>query len=109
MGIIAQQTMRIFEQYRPDEPVEILEWTTNLTFETIGRIGFGYEFNLLVDRDQEQNAFIEAMGYCLRQAVQRMQQAAFVKQLPIEANRRFDRSVRLMHEVVENVIREQIK
>ncbi|KAG1414565.1 hypothetical protein G6F58_006896 [Rhizopus delemar] len=107
MGIIAQQTMRIFEQYRPDEPVEILDWTTNLTFETIGRIGFGYEFNLLVDRDQEQNAFIEAMGYCLKQAVQRMQQAAFVKQLPIEANRRFDRSVRLMHEVVENVIRER--
>ncbi|KAG0752211.1 hypothetical protein G6F57_016409 [Rhizopus arrhizus] len=36
-----------------------------------------------------------------------MKQAAFVKQLPIEANRRFDRSVRLMHEVVENVIRER--
>ncbi|RCH90936.1 hypothetical protein CU098_002539, partial [Rhizopus stolonifer] len=107
MGLITQQTMRIFEQYRSDEPVEILDWTTNLTFETIGRIGFGYEFNLLTDRNQEQNPFIEAMGYCLKQAIQRVQQAEFVKQLPIEANRRFDRSVRLMHEVVENVIRER--
>ncbi|ORE06120.1 cytochrome P450 [Rhizopus microsporus var. microsporus] len=107
MGIITQQTIKVFEQYRSDEPVEILDWTTNLTFETIGRIGFGYEFNLLEGRDQKPNEFIEAMGYCLRQALQRVQQAEFVKSLPIEANRRFDRSVRLMHEVVENVIRER--
>ncbi|KAG0745359.1 hypothetical protein G6F57_000996 [Rhizopus arrhizus] len=107
MAIIAQQTINVFEQFKPHEPVEIIEWTTNLTFETIGRIGFGYDFNLLVGRDQEQNPFIEAMGYCLNLALQRMQQAQFVKQLPIEANRRFDRSVRLMHDIVENVIRER--
>ncbi|KAI9246372.1 cytochrome P450 [Sporodiniella umbellata] len=107
MGQITQQTIQIFEQYKPDEPVEIIDWTTNITFETIGRIGFGYEFNLLTGRDQEQNPFIEAMGYCLKQSLTRIQQAQFVKQLPIEANRRYDRSVKLMHEVVEGVIHER--
>jgi cytochrome P450/NADPH-cytochrome P450 reductase len=40
--MIGQQTIKVLEQYSPDEPVEILHWTTNLTFETIGRVGFGY-------------------------------------------------------------------
>ncbi|KAI7907546.1 cytochrome P450 [Cokeromyces recurvatus] len=109
MGIITQQTIKIFEQYTPDEPVEILDWTTNLTFETIGRIGFGYNFNILSKRDQPPNEFIEAMGYCLKQAIQRMQQAQFMKRLPLEANRKFDRAVKLMHDTVDTVIAERKK
>ncbi|KAI9473910.1 MAG: cytochrome P450 [Benjaminiella poitrasii] len=107
MGIITQQTIKILEQFAPTEPVEIIDWTTNLTFETIGRIGFGYEFNLLSSRDQPPNEFIDAMGYCLKQALQRMQQAQFMKRLPLEANRKFDRSVKLMHDVVGSVIAER--
>jgi hypothetical protein len=42
MSLIGQQTIRLLEQFTPDEPVEILHWTTNLTFETIGKVGFGY-------------------------------------------------------------------
>lgn len=42
MGVIGQQTIKLFEQFTSDEPVEILHWTTNLTFETIGKVGFGY-------------------------------------------------------------------
>ncbi|KAI8979229.1 cytochrome P450 [Mycotypha africana] len=107
MGLITQQTIKVLETFAPTEPVEILEWTTNLTFETIGRIGFGYEFNLLNGRDQEPNEFIEAMGYCLRQSLQRTTQAQFVKYLPIEANRKYDRSVKLMHDIVDKVVAER--
>ncbi|RCH99088.1 hypothetical protein CU098_003718 [Rhizopus stolonifer] len=107
MGLITQQTIKILEQFQPNEPVEIIEWTTNLTFETIGRIGFGYDFNLLTSRDQPPNAFIEAMGYCLKQSIQRIQQAQFIKSLPIEANRKFDRSIKLMHDIVDGVIAER--
>jgi cytochrome P450/NADPH-cytochrome P450 reductase len=42
MGVIGQQTIRLLEQFSSDEPVDILHWTTNLTFETIGKVGFGY-------------------------------------------------------------------
>ncbi|KAG0171863.1 hypothetical protein DFQ28_000202 [Apophysomyces sp. BC1034] len=104
MGNITQQTIKIFEEFKPDEPVEILDWTTNVTFETIGRVGFGYEFHLLEERDRPPHPFIEAMGYCMKQVVTRFQQAQFIKQLPIEANRRFDSSVELMHRTVEEVI-----
>ncbi|OBZ91307.1 hypothetical protein A0J61_00634 [Choanephora cucurbitarum] len=107
MGEIAQQTIRILEQFKPEEPVEIIDWTTNLTFETIGRIGFGYDFNLLTSRNQPPNDFIEAMGYCLKQSIQRIQQAQFIKSLPIEANRKFDRSIKLMHDTVDRVIAER--
>ncbi|KAI9256300.1 cytochrome P450 [Helicostylum pulchrum] len=107
MGEITQQAIKIFEQFSPTDRVEMIDWTTNITFETIGRVGFGYDFNLLASPDQPTNPFIEAMGYCLKQSIQRMQQAQFVKSLPIEANRKFDQSIALMHSVVDGVIVER--
>ncbi|KAI7893107.1 cytochrome P450 [Mucor mucedo] len=107
MGEITQQAIKIFEQFAPSDPVEIIDWTTNITFETIGRVGFGYDFNLLAERDQPPNAFIEAMGFCLNQSIQRMQQAQFIKLLPIEANRKFEQSIKHMHRIVDGVIVER--
>lgn len=107
MGVITQQTIKILEQFRPDEPVEIIDWTTNVTFETIGRVGFGYDFNLLSSRDQPPNEFILAMSCCLKEALQRNQQAKFIKRLPLAANRKFDQAIKLMHDVVESVISER--
>jgi cytochrome P450/NADPH-cytochrome P450 reductase len=107
MGVITQQTIKILEQFKPYEPVEIIDWTTNVTFETIGRVGFGYDFNLLNSRDQPPNEFIQAMAYCLKESLQRNQQAKFIKHLPLEANRKFDRSIKLMRDVVEGVIAER--
>jgi cytochrome P450/NADPH-cytochrome P450 reductase len=95
MGVITQQTIKVLEQFKPDEPVEILDWMTNVTFETIGRVGFGYNFNLLETRDQPTNEFIQAMGYCLKESLQRNQQAKFIKHLPLEANYKFDKSIKL--------------
>ena len=105
MGIIAMETIRTLEQYKPDQPVEILHWTTNLTFETIGRTGFGYDFHLLGSIDDAKvHPFIEAMGYCLQQTIIRSQQTEIFKKLPTEQNRRFDRSIKLMNNIVEEVI-----
>lgn len=104
MGIITQQAIKVLGQYKPDEPVEILEWATNITFETIGRCGFGYNFNLLCGRDQPPNDFIDAMGFCLNSALKRMLQARFMRKLPLESNRKFDRCMKLMHDVVDSVI-----
>jgi cytochrome P450/NADPH-cytochrome P450 reductase len=109
MGVITQQTIKVLEQFKPDEPVEILDWMTNVTFETIGRVGFGYNFNLLETRDQPTNEFIQAMGYCLKESLQRNQQAKFIKHLPLEANYKFDKSIKLMHDVVNGVIEERKK
>ncbi|KAI7871916.1 hypothetical protein BDF14DRAFT_1760531 [Spinellus fusiger] len=105
MGEIAKETIKVLEQYSPNEKVDILHWATNLTFETIGRIGFGYNFHLLDDRNAEVHPFIDAMSYCLKTSIQRFSQASFMKRLPLERNRRFDRSVKLMHTMRISVIK----
>jgi cytochrome P450/NADPH-cytochrome P450 reductase len=107
MGALTKDLISVLEQYKPDEKVEILDWATNITFETIGRIGFGYQFNLLTDRNQDSNPFIEAMGYCLRTAIARVTQLQVMKKLPLERNRRFDSSIKLMCDVVDDVVRER--
>ncbi|RUP08316.1 cytochrome P450 [Jimgerdemannia flammicorona] len=105
MGEIVMKTITVFEQFAENEPVSIVDWTTNLTFETIGRIGFGFDFHLLDSRDAPQHPFIQAMSFCLGQSAQRKSQAQFIKHLPIEVNRRFDRELKLMQEIVEEVVR----
>lgn len=107
MGVISLQTIKTLEQYDPSEKVEILDWTTRLTFETIGRCGFGYDFGLLDSKDTPNHPFIDAMAYCLKHAVARLQQMSFVKHLPLEQNRHFDRSVKLMNDTVDEVIKER--
>ncbi|KAI7883714.1 cytochrome P450 [Lichtheimia hyalospora FSU 10163] len=107
MGVISLQTIKTLEQYDPSEKVEILDWTTRLTFETIGRCGFGYDFGLLESKDTPNHPFIDAMSFCLKHAVARLQQMSFVKHLPLEQNRHFDRSVQLMNDTVDQVIKER--
>ncbi|KAI7898001.1 cytochrome P450 [Cokeromyces recurvatus] len=106
MGKIVQETMKILSEYRPDEKVEILQWCTNLTFETIGRIGFGYSFDLMY-RDKPPHPFIEAMGYILGQSVNRFGQPTFFKKLPTAGNRAWDHNIKLMHTIVEDVIKDR--
>lgn len=107
MGLIAQETIRVLEQFSPEESVDIVDWTTRLTFETIGRIGFGYEFGMLQGRDAPLHPFIQAMAYCLNHAIARIQEPAFMKRLPLERNRRFDRDRQLMNDIVDQVIAER--
>ncbi|KAI8580599.1 hypothetical protein K450DRAFT_299354 [Umbelopsis ramanniana AG] len=107
MSLIGQTTIKLLEQFSSDESVEILHWTTNLTFETIGKVGFGYDFHLLDDRNAENHPFIEAMGYCMKQSFTRTTQAKVMKHLPLESNRRFDESLKLMHTTVDDVIQQR--
>jgi cytochrome P450/NADPH-cytochrome P450 reductase len=65
------------------------------------------DFHLLDDRNGENHPFIEAMSYCLKQSFARATQAKLIKHLPIEANRRYDRSLNLMHEIVDGVIEQR--
>ncbi|KAI8097025.1 cytochrome P450 [Halteromyces radiatus] len=107
MGIITQKTIKILDQMKPNEKVDILDWTTKVTFETIGRIGFGYEFNLLEEKDAPPHPLIQSMGYLLQMVVTRRQQAQFMKHIPTAANRKFDQSMEIMHGTVSEVIAER--
>ncbi|KAG1122934.1 hypothetical protein G6F42_011015 [Rhizopus arrhizus] len=106
MGIIAQETMKVLAEYKPDEKVEMLHWCTNSTFETIGRIGFGYSFDLM-DRSKPPHVFIDAMGYALSNSLNRFARPTFMKQLPLESNRTWERGNNLMKSIVDDVIRDR--
>ncbi|KAI9033750.1 cytochrome P450 [Phycomyces nitens] len=107
MGKLVQQTIRNIEQIPQGGQIDVIDLSTRLTFETIGRIGFGYKFGLIDSLESPSHPFIGAMSYCLQQAVVRTQQAGFIRALPIEANRAFDRSLGLMHDTVDEVIQDR--
>ncbi|KAI7880495.1 cytochrome P450 [Mucor mucedo] len=106
MGIIAQETIKVLSEYAPEDKVEILDWCTNLTFETIGRIGFGYSFDLM-DRSKPSHPFINAMGYALGNSVARFARPSFMSKMPLESNRNWERSIKLMHSIVDEVVAER--
>ncbi|KAI8064291.1 cytochrome P450 [Gilbertella persicaria] len=106
MGKIAMETIKVLERYSPDDKVEILNWCTNLTFETIGRIGFGYSFDIL-NFDSPTHPFIEAMGYALSHAAKRFVQPNLLRKLPLQSNRAWENGNKLMHSIVEQVIQER--
>lgn len=107
MGVITQQTIEVMQQYKPTDRVPVLDWTTRVTFETIGRCGFGYEFGLLDSRDAPTHPFIEAMGYCLKQALVRSQQMSFMRNLPLAQHKRYWEDIQLMNKTVDDVIRDR--
>lgn len=109
MGLITQKTIKLFEQFAPGEDVDIVNWTTNLTFETIGKIGFGYDFHLLDDIKAPPHPFIVAMMNCLKIAFARFKQPGLMKMMPLKQNRVFDEGVDLMHSIVDEVVMERKK
>lgn len=107
MGHITQRTIKILDEMKPTDQVDILDWTTKVTFETIGRIGFGYEFGLLDDKDAPPHPLIQSMAYLLKMVVTRRTQAQFMKHIPTAANRHFDEAIQIMHDTVGEVIAER--
>ncbi|KAI8067575.1 cytochrome P450 [Gongronella butleri] len=107
MGHITMQTLGLFDQFKAGEEIDILDWTTKITFETIGRTGFGYDFGLLDGKDAEPHPMIEAMKYLLEATVSRGLQMEFMKHLPTPSNRKFDDCVSLMHKIVLDVVKER--
>ncbi|KAG0168861.1 hypothetical protein DFQ28_004492 [Apophysomyces sp. BC1034] len=107
MGKLAQHTIRLLDGYSAEDKVDVLHWATKITFETIGSIGFGYSFNMLDGPNAPPHPFIDAMQYCLQASLARFQSAQIMKKLPLPSNRRFDRERKLMHSIVDEVIRER--
>ncbi|KAI8336924.1 cytochrome P450 [Blakeslea trispora] len=106
MGNIAIETIKVLEKYSPNDKVDILTWCTNLTFETIGRVGFGYSFDLM-DIDKPAHPFIDAMSYGLNNALYRALEPSILKKLPLNSNYKWEEGNHLMRSIVEQVIKER--
>ncbi|KAL7746533.1 hypothetical protein RI367_008060 [Sorochytrium milnesiophthora] len=101
---VSSQLINTFDQM-VGQQVEISEWMTRFTFETIGQCGFGYDFGVVQSPDAPLHEFILAMSFCLNESKKRGTQLRLYKQLPTSSNYRFDSYVKLMQDTVEEVIR----
>ncbi|KAJ1561512.1 hypothetical protein HK096_004438 [Nowakowskiella sp. JEL0078] len=109
MGIIGSKISKIFnllasEPKIENQIVEITDWMTNVTFETIGKIGFGFDFGLVDHKDAPAHPFIEAMGFCLNEILLRAFRPNIITVLSFSSNKRFKKSLDLMRETVDEVI-----
>ncbi|MCY9783502.1 cytochrome P450 [Nocardiopsis sp. EMB25] len=85
-----------------DEPVDVVGDMTRLTFDTIGRCGFGYDFGSF-DRD-DLHPFVTAMAGSLGYAQKRGTYLPGTEPLHVRANRSFQADVAYMNTTVDEVI-----
>lgn len=80
---------------------------TRLTLDTIGLCGFDYRFNSFASH--KLHPFVDAMVFALEDAMQRMLLFPIQKKLRFAKNRRYQKSVDYMNNVVDEIIRERKK
>ncbi|KAI8803637.1 cytochrome P450 [Cladochytrium replicatum] len=106
MGEIAQSAAKVFDHFaQTDQEVALDFWTTCLTFETIGKIGFGFDFHLIDGPDVKVHPFISAMAFTLNEGRARSNRPQFMKYLPTSANAQYERELKLMQTTVEEVLK----
>eukprot|EP00736_Rhodelphis_marinus_P000769 Rmarinus@m.18974 len=92
-----------WDKLTPSDQIDIGSWTTRLTFDVIGKIGFGYDFNSLQATDRHR--FVQAMATVAKLLEYRTQSPQFVKSLPIERNRKVASETKILWDVVDESIR----
>ncbi|KAI8324918.1 cytochrome P450, partial [Martensiomyces pterosporus] len=114
MKIYAEDMVRIAEKasalvatYSSDQPIDVVNFTTNVTFQTVGQVGLGHDFRLLDSSDSPQHPFIFGMNYCLGEIVKRASRTRYWKHLPIDSNYQFAEHLAAMKSIMQEVIDER--
>ncbi|OZJ02026.1 hypothetical protein BZG36_05388, partial [Bifiguratus adelaidae] len=89
------------------EVFDVSRWMVALALESIGSIGFGYEFGLLEDPDKERHPFTVALQYVQAMIMKRGMSPNGLKWLQTSANLRFNRDLQTLRSTVENVLRQR--
>ncbi|ORX68966.1 cytochrome P450 [Linderina pennispora] len=81
---------------RLNEPFTVVDFTTNMTFQTIGIVGFGYDFHLLDPTYTEKHPFLYAMNFCLGEIQKRFKRTSYWKMLPTRGNYEYKKQMQVM-------------
>ncbi|MEM7160737.1 MAG: cytochrome P450 [Myxococcota bacterium] len=95
-----------WEGFGPGHYFNLSDEIMRLTFDTIGVCGFGYSFGSF--EKEELAPFIHALTSCLKIAVARSFTPKFVQPLQFRQNRRFDESVKVIFELVDEIVDDRI-
>jgi cytochrome P450/NADPH-cytochrome P450 reductase len=99
---IAEQMFTKWERLGPGEPLDVSDFMTRLTLDTIAVCGFAYRFNSFYQR--EMHPFVGAMMRGMAEDSRRSSLTPLQNRLRIRAKRQFDADIRYLHAVTEDVI-----
>ncbi|KQB83306.1 bifunctional cytochrome P450/NADPH--P450 reductase [Corynebacterium oculi] len=105
MTDIADQLLMKWARTRPDVPVDIPGDFTRLTLDTIALCSFSYRFNSFYS--EGFHPFIESMGDALGESGRRAHATDVQKKLNVLGQRRFDKNIDTMNEIVDTLIAER--
>ncbi|ORX89819.1 cytochrome P450, partial [Basidiobolus meristosporus CBS 931.73] len=108
MGKCILDLLKIMEScQKDDEPIDMSRWMISLALESIGVIGFGYNFNLLDDKDSERHPFSVALNYVQSMIMKRTNSVTWTKWLQTTANVRFRRDLATLRDTVDDVLKQR--
>ena len=94
-------------KFKPNDDIEILLWTTRVTFDIIAACGFGYDLNTL-DIDEE-HPFCTKLTYCLTEVEANVKRTGIEKFLAKERLAKMERQVNELREFARDKILEPRK
>ncbi|KAJ1964760.1 hypothetical protein GGI12_001203, partial [Dipsacomyces acuminosporus] len=100
----AQDASKLVESFGADHSIDVLAFTTNIAFQTVGKVGLGYDFKTLDPNNKEQHEFLTAMEFCLGQVVSRSFKPRFWKHLPLGVNYQFDANMDKLKAIINECI-----
>jgi cytochrome P450/NADPH-cytochrome P450 reductase len=102
---VARQLLDRWARLNPGDEIDVADAMTRLTLDTIGLCGFDFRFNSFYR--ERMHPFIRAMTRAMTIALGRSVRPEISNRLLFRENQRFRRSVELMNETVDGIIRER--
>jgi cytochrome P450 / NADPH-cytochrome P450 reductase len=102
---VAQQLFARWDAMGPDAPVDVVADMTRMTLDTIALCAFDYRFHSMQRHDT--HPFVDAMMTALVEVQARATRPALLTEMMLGTRRRLQRATRLMHDTVDDIIRER--
>ena len=102
---VARQLLDRWGRLNPGDEIDVADAMTRLTLDTIGLCGFDFRFNSFYR--ERMHPFIRAMTRAMTIALGRSVRPEISNRFLFRENQRFRRSVELMNETVDGIIRER--
>jgi cytochrome P450 / NADPH-cytochrome P450 reductase len=108
MGESIKELVNIIETFQKSgEELDVSRWMIALALESIGKIGFDYDFNLLKDPNAERHPFTVALAYVQSMIMKRTATPTWMKWMQTSANVRFQRDLSTLRTTIDSVLEER--
>ncbi|KAI8578279.1 hypothetical protein K450DRAFT_301281 [Umbelopsis ramanniana AG] len=108
MGETIKELLNIMETFQKSgEELDVSRWMIALALESIGKIGFDYDFDLLKDPNAERHPFTVALAYVQSMIMKRGSTPTWMKWMQTSANVRFQRDLSTLRTTIDSVLEER--